>query len=258
MTKTEPALGISVFFPAFNDAGSIVRLVEDALAVLQTLTDDYEVLVINDGSTDATAVVLDKLMSAEPRLRVIHHERNMGYGSALRTGFSNARKHLVFYTDGDGQFDVRELAGLHRLLIDGVDVVNGFRIRREDKRQRKVLGAVYNQMARLLFRLPIRDVDCDFRLVRRSIMQDFELTCSSGAICVELVYKLRAAGAVFAETLVCHYPRAHGRSQFYTLRRVFRTVQDFLLLWWRLVGRPRVLNVRDGIRRMSASNEVAR
>ena len=226
---------LSVFFPAFNDAQAIGALVGDALALLPNLTDDYEIIVVNDGSTDETAAVLDQLARAHERVRVVHHARNLGYGAALRSGFANARKELVFYTDGDGQYDVRELARLLPLLTAGVDVVNGFKIKRADSGRRKVIGGLYNRLARLLFRLPVRDVDCDFRLLRRRAIAGITLTSSSGAICVELVRKLHAAGCCFAEVPVHHYPRAHGRSQFFTPQRVARTVRDFCALWLRLV-----------------------
>ena len=226
---------ISVFFPAFNDAQSIGSLVTRALAVLPTLAADYEVIVVNDGSTDETGAVLAELARQEPRLKIVHHERNSGYGAALRTGFSQASKDLVFYTDGDGQYDVGELTSLYPLLTDGVDVVNGFKKSRADDFRRKLLGDLYKNFVRFLFRLPIRDVDCDFRLIRRTALQRIQLGSSSGAICVELVYKLHRAGCVFAEAAVDHYPRKFGRSQFFTLRRVIGTARDVLLLWVRLV-----------------------
>jgi glycosyltransferase involved in cell wall biosynthesis len=221
---------LSVFFPAYNDEATIAGLVGDALSVLPTLADDFEVIVVDDGSTDGTAAVLDELARADGRVRVVHHESNRGYGGALRTGFACATKELVFYTDGDGQYDVRELALLRPLLTEGVDIVNGYKIKRADSWQRKALGAAYNRLAHLLFSIPIRDVDCDFRLIRRRVVERVELVSSSGSICVELVHKLHKAGRVFAETPVHHYPRAHGRSQFFTLRRVGRTALDLLSL----------------------------
>ena len=226
---------LSVFFPAYNDAATIGALVRAALDILPALADDYEVLVINDGSTDDTGALLDALARNDARVRVVHHERNMGYGAALRSGFTHARKELVFYTDGDGQYDVRELATLYPLLTAGVDVVNGFKVKRADSSHRKVIGGIYNTLARTLFRLPVRDVDCDFRLLRRSALAGLELSSTSGAICVELVRKLHAAGCRFAEAPVAHYPRTHGRSQFFTLGRVARTARDFGALWLRLV-----------------------
>lgn len=227
--------GISVFFPAFNDAGSIGPLVQNAFETLPTLTADYEVIVVNDGSTDATRAVLEQLARVHAQLRIIEHPDNRGYGAALRSGFDHATKDLVVYTDGDGQYDVRQLPALHAKLLPGVDVVNGFKVQRADSAHREVLGSVYNRLARSLFRLPIRDVDCDFRLLRRSVLKRVKLSSSSGAICVELVRKLRSEGAVFAETPVNHFPRIHGRSQFFTPRRIILTAFDFCVLWFRLV-----------------------
>ncbi|HEY0080055.1 MAG TPA: glycosyltransferase family 2 protein [Pyrinomonadaceae bacterium] len=231
---------ISLFFPAYNDSLTIARLISDALAVLPSLTDDYEVIVVNDGSTDETASVLDEIARRTPGLKVIHHENNKGYGGALRSGFRAASKELVFYTDGDGQYDVRELLALRPLLKPGVDVVNGYKKRRADGGRRRLLGAAYNHLAHLLFSLPVRDVDCDFRLLRRSALNRVALSSSSGVICVELVYKLHRAGCSFAEIPVSHYPRLYGRSQFFTLARVARTVFDLFSLWLQLVVLPRL------------------
>lgn len=239
---------ISVFFPAYNDAASIGALVNAALALLPRLTHDYEVLVINDGSTDQTAAVLDELASQHAAVRVIHHPRNRGYGGALRSGFAHATKDLIFYTDGDGQYDVRDLAKLLPLLTETVDVVNGYKLKRADSRRRILIGAVYQRLARLLFALPIHDVDCDFRLMRRHAIQSLELTATSGVICTEMIYQLHRAGCRFVETPVPHYPRQHGQSQFFTLRRVTRTARDFLALWLKLVVSP-CLRGNGGLKR---------
>jgi glycosyltransferase involved in cell wall biosynthesis len=227
--------GISVFFPAYNDAATIGALVGEALSLLPQLTNDFEVIVINDGSTDETAQRLGDLAKTHSQLRVVHHPRNLGYGAALRSGFAQAQKELIFYTDGDGQYDVRELSALYPLLTPEIDAVNGFKIQRSDSPQRKVAGRLYNKLARLLFHLPIRDVDCDFRLLRRRVVLPLQLNVSSGAICVELVRQLHANGCRFAEAPVHHYARPHGQSQFFTFRPVIRTVRDFLRLWVRLV-----------------------
>ena len=121
---------ISVFFPAYNDEPTICQLVQHALEILPEFTDDYEVLVINDGSSDGTAKVLDELSRIDPHVRPIHHEVNRGYGGALQSGFGSVTKEFVFYTDGDGQYDVREIARLLPLMTAGVDVVNGYKARR--------------------------------------------------------------------------------------------------------------------------------
>ncbi len=240
VSSTETIPSITVFFPAYNDEGSIAPLVQRALALLPQLTPDYEVIVVNDGSHDGTAAVLNALAQTEPKLRVIHHPSNRGYGGALQTGFGQATKELVFYTDGDGQYDVDELAALLPLLRDDVEVVNGYKRKRADRQRRIVLGGIYQRLARTLFGLPIRDVDCDFRLLRRHVLQSIELHSTSGCICTEMIYKLHAAGARFAETPVHHYARLHGQSQFFTLRRVARTAVDFFALWLKLVVKPRL------------------
>ncbi len=220
---------ISVFFPAFNDEQTISSLVHTALEVLPEFTDDYEVLVINDGSADGTARIIDELARAFPQVRAIHHASNLGYGAALQSGFRHATKELVFYTDGDGQYAVDELRRLVPLMTDGVDVVNGYKSRRADSRSRKVVGELYNRVARKIFQLPIRDVDCDFRLIRRRVLQRIGELSNSGAACVQLIQQLNAGGAKFAEVAVNHYPRLHGKSQFFTLQNVTRTLVDFSL-----------------------------
>ena len=226
---------ITVFFPAFNDEGSIAPLVTSALAVLSTLTNDYEVIVVDDGSTDRTPAIADQIARSLSRVKVIHHPTNQGYGAALRTGFGQASKDFIFYTDGDGQYNVSELVGLCSLMSEDVDVVNGYKRKRQDSHSRRALGAIYNRLARFFFRLPIRDIDCDFRLLRRSAIERISLGASSGVICVEMIRKLSSAGCVFREIPVGHYPRLHGKSQFFTPSRVVRTVFDLLVLWWKLV-----------------------
>ncbi|MDX2034385.1 MAG: glycosyltransferase family 2 protein [Blastocatellia bacterium] len=227
--------GITVFFPAYNDEGSIAGMVERALALLPRFTDDYEVIVVNDGSADGTAAVLDELARTHSAVRVVHHPKNRGYGGALRSGFVHATKDWVFYTDGDGQYDVNELAALIPRMTDAIDVVNGYKIKRSDDKRRVVLGAIYKLLARSLFRLPIRDVDCDFRLIRRSAIQSIDLHSTSGVVCTEMIYKLHRAECRFTETPVHHYPRLHGQSQFFTARRVGKTALDFFALWVKLV-----------------------
>jgi glycosyltransferase involved in cell wall biosynthesis len=227
--------GVSVFFPAYNDARSIGKLIADVSSVLPEIADEYEIIVINDGSQDETANVLRELQSEYKFLRVVEHEANRGYGAALQSGFGAATKDLVFYTDGDGQYDARELSNLFALLDDETDVVNGYKIERSDKINRKIVGGFYNRLAHLLFSLPVRDVDCDFRLIRREFLCKIRLFSESGSICVELVYKLKRAGARFKEIGVNHYQRPFGKSQFFTFGRVAKTLLDFFRLWFRLI-----------------------
>ena len=226
---------ITVFFPAYNDAGTIASMVVLADRTLRKLTDDYEMIVVNDGSRDHTAQVLSELESIYPRLRLIHHTANKGYGSALRTGFANASKELIFYTDGDAQYDVRELETLVPLMTGDIDVVNGYKISRSDPWHRIIIGTIYRWTVRLAFGIRIRDVDCDFRLVRRASYNRVRLASTSGTICVEMIKSFQDAGLRFAEAPVNHYHRAYGKSQFFNFRRLLKTFRDLSALWWRLV-----------------------
>lgn len=228
---------ISIFFPAYNDAGTIASMVILADRTLRGLAEDYEVIVVNDGSADHTPHVLSELESIYPRLRVIHHSKNRGYGAALRTGFAAATKDLIFYTDGDAQYDVRELRLLVPLMTESVDIVNGYKISRSDPLHRMFIGAIYCWLVKLAFGIRIRDVDCDFRLVRRKCYERVQLESSSGTICVEMIKKFQQAGLRFAEAPVHHFHRAYGKSQFFNFKRLFRTFIDLSGLWWRLIMR---------------------
>jgi len=231
---------LSVFFPAYNDAPSLPPLIARTFEVLEAHVADYEVIVVNDGSRDATAQVLETLrVSYAPRLRVITHPRNLGYGGALRSGFQAATREFVFYTDGDGQYDTGELPSMLALAGPGTGLVNGYRLERNDPRHRIWIGRVYNFCARLMFRIRIRDIDCDYRLIRRELLDRIRLTSTSGTICVELVRKLELSGCPIVETGVHHYPRRHGCSQFFRVRSLALTLVQLLRLWVRLVVLPR-------------------
>ena len=229
------AASISVFFPALNDAENLKVLIPRAVETLRQVTQDFEIIIINDGSTDNTSAVLESLGQQFPCLRVIEHGRNLGYGAALRSGFSNSTKELIFYTDGDGQYDVGELRNLLPQLTPEVDMVTGFKIHRADSVHRSFIGKLYHGMVKTLFRLKVRDVDCDFRVVRRKVMEGIHLTSRSGAICVDLMCQIERRGYRVVEVPVNHYPRLHGRSQFFRVGPVARTVFDIFRLWFQLV-----------------------
>jgi glycosyltransferase involved in cell wall biosynthesis len=235
-TESLQGESISIFFPAYNDWGTIASMVVLAFRVLEQLAVDGEVIVVNDASPDHTPEILDELQRRYPRLRAVTHPVNRGYGGALRSGFAAATGEWVFYTDGDAQYDVRELKRLWERR-DGVDLVNGYKIRRSDPLYRAVIGRLYHHFVRLLFRLPVRDVDCDFRLLRRKHLARINLTEDSGLICVELVAKAALAGLRIAEVPVHHFHRMHGKSQFFNFRRVLRVLVRMLRLWWRLMVR---------------------
>jgi glycosyltransferase involved in cell wall biosynthesis len=236
-----PAGGLTMFFPAYNDAGTIASLVIQAVAVAGRLTDDFEIVIVNDGSRDATGQIADELARQYPQVRVVHHEVNRGYGGALRTGFASATKALIAYTDGDAQYDPSELPVLWQALTEHADMVTGYKISRSDPLHRIIIGRIYHHTVKLLFRLRVRDVDCDFRLMRREIFDRVMLERDTGVICLEMMRKVQDAGFRVVEVPVHHYHRTHGRSQFFNVRRVFWTGVDVLKLWIQLVvlGRGR-------------------
>jgi len=226
---------LSVFFPAYNDSGTIASLVITALQTAAKLTPDYEVIVVNDGSSDSTAQILDELARIYPQLKVVTHEVNRGYGGALRTGFASAIKDVVFYTDGDAQYDPSEITALWPALTPGVDLVNGYKISRSDPLHRIIIGRIYHHTVKRLFGIPVRDTDCDFRMMRRTIFDRVRLERTSGVICVEMMKKIHDAGFRIVEVPVHHYHRAFGRSQFFNFRRLFKTAIDLSRLWVELV-----------------------
>ncbi len=235
---------LSIFFPAYNDAGTIASLAIVAHMTARELTDDYEVIVVEDGSPDHTGELLDEMAGHFPWLKVVHHQKNRGYGGALRSGFATASKELVFYTDGDAQYDPREMRSLWEAFGPEVDFVNGFKMGRSDPFHRVVIGRVYHWFVKLAFGLRIRDVDCDFRLMRRSVFDKVELTRSSGVICVELMKKVQDHGFRIGQVGVHHFHRSYGKSQFFNFPRVARTLLDLMKLWVELVLRRTHLKAR--------------
>lgn len=231
--------GLSVFFPAFNDASSLPSLLATTMETLRRVADDYEVIVVNDGSTDNTALVLGRLQQEYyPRLRVVTHSQNQGYGAALRSGLAATAKEYIFYTDGDGQYDPAELPRLLAAVTPETGLVNGYKIERNDPWHRVAIGILYNQFARWLFGIHLRDIDCDFRLIRRSALDLAQLRSTGGTICIEIVRSLELSGAEVIELPVHHYPRLHGRSQFFRLPSLASTVLQLCTLFFRLVAVP--------------------
>jgi glycosyltransferase involved in cell wall biosynthesis len=233
--------GLSVFFPAYNDSGTIASMVVQAVMAARALTPDFEILVVNDGSPDQTGEVLRELETLYPCLRVVTHPANRGYGGALQTGFASATRELIFYTDGDAQYDPREMALLWAALDDDVDWVNGYKISRSDPLHRRIVGRVYHHAVKRLFGLTVRDTDCDFRLIRRRVFDTVRLEKTSGVICLEMMKKFHDFGFRVAEVPVHHYHRAYGKSQFFNFPRLARTAVDVLKLWVALVVRRRHL-----------------
>lgn len=240
MTPRNPEVrSVSAFFPCYNDELSIPTMVRDVERALRQAVDDFEIIVVDDGSQDGSVAALTALEREVPELRTVLHGRNRGYGAALLSGFDAATKEWIFYTDGDAQYDASEVTRCIEVIRPGVDVAQGFKIGRGDPWYRKVIGRLYHHVVRLAFRLPVRDTDCDFRLMRTELVRGVELTSTSGVICVEMIRRFTDAQAVFVEVGVSHHTRPHGRSQFFRLPHIARALRQLAALWWRLVARPR-------------------
>ena len=225
-----PAL--SLFFPAHNEAENIEALVAEALDALPDLAGEFEVIAVDDGSRDATPQIADRLAAADPRVRVVHHQVNQGYGAALRSGFRAARYDLVCFIDGDRQFKVADIARLLERMTgpDATDVVLGYRLKRADPFIRLAYARAYRLALRIFFRLKVRDPDCACKLFRRAALQDIRLESDGAFLSAELLIKLRARGRRLAEVGVPHYPRTAGTPSGANPKVVLRAVRDF----WRL------------------------
>lgn len=229
---------LTIFFPCYNDGGTIATMIIRALQTAPAVADDFEVLVINDGSQDDSASILGEMARLYPgRVRLMQETRPSGYGGVLRKGFASSEKEWIFYTDGDAQYDPRELVVLADALGPDTDMVNGYKIKRHDPLHRVWIGLAYQYFVKLMFGLTIRDVDCDFRLMRRSIFDQVQLESRSGTITFEMVKKIQDSGFKIREAPVHHYYRQYGTSQFFNVRRVLRTLFDLIHWWWRLVIR---------------------
>lgn len=236
--------GISLFFPAYNDAPSLPSLLHRTFETLRRIAVDYEVIVVNDGSLDDTGKILEELRQKyAPFLRIVTHDRNRGYGAALRSGFAAATKEYIFYTDGDGQYDPAELENLLRAATPATGLVNGYKTQRSDPWHRIAIGWLYNSFARWLFRICLRDIDCDFRLIRRSVLPLESLRSTGGPICIELVRSIELGGSEVVEIPVNHYPRRYGRSQFFRVRSLVWTFLQLCEVFLRLVAGPTLMGL---------------
>lgn len=225
---------ISAFFPVYNDWGTIPSMVLLINSVLEKVAGDYEIILVDDGSRPMTKIVLEELAKKMDKVRIITHEKNKGYGGALRSGFYNAKYDLVFYTDGDAQYNPLEMQLLLEKFNEDTDIVNGYKISRSDPVYRKIIGRMYHYITKMMFGFKIRDVDCDFRLIRRSVFDGLVLEYNSGVICVEMVAKLTRRNFRFVEVPVHHYYRVSGKSEFFNFKRVFNVGKNLIKLWYKI------------------------
>jgi glycosyltransferase involved in cell wall biosynthesis len=250
---SERVARLSYFFPAHNEEANLAGLVEEALATLPSLADTFEIIAVNDGSRDRTAAIADELTAAHPDVvRAVHHPTNLGYGAALRSGLAAARYELVAFTDGDRQFQVKDLGRLTERLggADTPDVVVGFRIKRADPLIRTIYARLYRLANRIFFGLTVTDVDCACKLFRREALDGLRVESGGAFFSAELLIKLRAAGRSVVEVGVPHYPRTAGSPTGAKPSVVLRAVKDFWLLRLRMwSNRSRALRRGEAILR---------
>jgi len=224
---------ISVILPAFNEGENIEAVISSILKFLPALTNQYEIIVVNDGSKDNTGKIANKLARMHKEIVVIHHPFNEGYGTALRSGFKAAKGDLVFFTDADGQFDIKELPKL-TVSIKDADIVCGYRIRRADPLLRRVNAKLYNLAIRLLFGLKVLDIDCAFKLFRREVIQSLNLKSTGALINAELLILAKKRGYVVRQVGVNHYPRVKGKQTGNKIVVILRTGVELIKFWKRL------------------------
>ena len=221
---------ISVFFPCYNEQDNVERTVTRALSVLEKLGLDYEVIIVDDGSKDVTAEIADGLARQNPRIKLVRHSTNLGYGAALQSGFRAASKRLVFYTDGDGQFDISELPSLIPLLRQ-YDIVSCFRLNRQDNLIRKINGFCWTKLVCLLFGLRLKDIDCAFKLYKREIFDNIQLSSAGALIDTEILARAVKKGFTIIQRPVHHFPRTAGKQTGASLKVIFRAFKELFRLY---------------------------
>ena len=235
-SRTDAGSGpsITVFFPCYNEQENVARVAEQAIEVLEGLRADYEVIVVDDGSADETGRIADRFAAEHPRVRVVHHPRNLGYGAALQSGFRAATKELVFYTDGDAQFDIHEMPALLPLMQE-YDIVSGYRMNRQDKYVRKMCGWLWTKVTGMIFSLNLRDIDCAFKLYKRAIFDEIKMESTGALIDTEILARAARKGYTIAQRGVHHYPRTAGRPTGGNPRVILRAFKELLRLRRRIL-----------------------
>jgi glycosyltransferase involved in cell wall biosynthesis len=231
MNDTTPSnISMTVFFPCYNEEANVERTTRAALATCERLFDDYEVIIVNDGSKDRTGEIADGLAAENPRVRAVHNRPNRGYGGALQRGFVEASKDFVFYTDGDGQFDFEEMDKLLPML-EQYDIVSCFRMNRQDPFMRKVNAACWGTLVNLLFSMHVRDVDCAFKIYPRRLFSEIEMHATGALIDTEVLAKARRLGYSIGQVGVRHYPRTQGEQTGASIRVILRAFRELFGLY---------------------------
>ncbi|MHC4068483.1 MAG: glycosyltransferase family 2 protein [Planctomycetota bacterium] len=222
-------VSVSVFFPCYNEQDNIAALAEKTIAVLEKLGADFELIIVDDGSSDSTARITDEIAEKDERVKVVHHQINLGYGEALKSGFKAATKELVFYTDGDGQFDIGEMPQLLPMLEE-FDIVSCYRLNRKDSIMRKINGWAWTKLVCGLFGMKVRDIDCAFKLYKSEIFDKIKMSSSGALIDTEILARAVRAGYTITQKGVHHYPRTAGEQTGANLKVILRAFKELFEL----------------------------
>jgi glycosyltransferase involved in cell wall biosynthesis len=244
--ETRAAFGsFSLVLPAHNEAENIETVVRQAIETLPTFFDAFEIIVVDDGSRDDTGEIVDRLSRDDARVRVIHHAKNRGYGGALMSGFEASAGDRVMFMDADRQFDIADIERLYP-FIPSHEIVAGFRMLRQDDLHRRVFAEIFNLVARLLFGVHLRDIDCAFKVFDGELIRSLQLASPGALINTEIQAKARRQGARLQQVGVRHFPRVAGEATGGNPRVIARAMKETIVLWWRMrtyeppPGRPNV------------------
>lgn len=222
---------LSVFFPAYNEERNIERTVKNALKILPKIASKYEMIIVDDGSTDKTGEIAERLAKEKEFIKMVHHRPNRGYGAALKSGFSESRYSWVAFSDADGQFDFSEIEKFLP-LTDKADLILGYRLKRADSLIRRFGAFVWDLVARILLGLDVKDYSCGFKLIKKKVFEEVQpLTAEEKVTQIELLVKARRLGFKFAEVGVSHYPRKAGKQTGANIKVVARSYLDLFRLW---------------------------
>lgn len=221
---------LSVFFPFYNEEANIAAQTKQALKIIPQFAEKFEIILVDDGSADKTGQIGQKLAADHPNVVLVSHSKNRGYGGALKSGFRKAKYEWIFFSDGDRQFDLKEIG---RLLpfADQADLVIGYRQKRADTPIRLINAKLFNLLIRLLFGLKVTDIDCAFKLIKKEVVNSLELKSDGALISSELLIKAQKAGYKIAQTPVSHYPRKIGSPTGANPRVIFKAFYDIFALW---------------------------
>ncbi len=230
---SKPCATMSVVLPAFNEEGNIRRTVDAAVKVLPQVAISWEIIVVDDGSSDATALICDDLKARYPEIRVISHGQNRGYGAALKSGIMAAKYDLIFFSDSDGQFDLREVQQLICWSED-YDIVAGYRAKRQDPLHRRINALGWNILVRLVLGIKIRDIDCAFKLFRRAVFDQVQIRCVGAMVNTEILAQATRLGMRIHQVKVNHFPRRHGKQSGANVHVIIKAFRELWRLWRQL------------------------